>query len=51
MRHKFFNLNVLTLVLLCAMGAARADIRVKQRTTFGGEGGAGGQTMETDEAI
>jgi hypothetical protein len=51
MRHKFFNLSVLILALLCAMGVARADIRVKQRTTFGGEGGAGGQTMETDEAI
>ncbi|MDT7540680.1 MAG: hypothetical protein QOE33_584 [Acidobacteriota bacterium] len=51
MRHKFFSLNVLILALLCACSAARADIRVKQRMTFGGEGGSGGQSMETDEAI
>lgn len=58
MRHKFLRpeflrLTTAALVLLCAVGAARADIRVKQRTTFGGQGGGDGrgQTMEIDEAI
>jgi hypothetical protein len=51
MRHKFLRLTLAALTLLCAVGAARADIRVKQRTTFGGQGGAGGQGFEIEEAI
>ncbi|MCA1630279.1 MAG: hypothetical protein LC774_08090 [Acidobacteria bacterium] len=51
MRRQLLSLISAALVLACAAGAARADIRIKQRMTFGGQAGAEGRAMETDVAI
>ncbi|MDT7603164.1 MAG: hypothetical protein QOF61_1161 [Acidobacteriota bacterium] len=53
MTHKLFNLLCAAFILLCAIGAARADIRIKQRMTAGSAGGGGGagRAIETDVAI
>jgi hypothetical protein len=48
MTHRLFNFACAIFILFCAAGAARADIRIKQRMTFGGEGG---HAMESDVAI
>jgi hypothetical protein len=45
MSNKIFNLACACAVLLCAAATARADLRIKQRTTMQG------QTFESDVAI
>lgn len=51
MRRQLLSFISAVLVLACAAGAARADIRIKQRVTFGGQGGGEGHAMESDVAI
>jgi hypothetical protein len=51
MRRQLLSLISAALVLACAAGAARADIRIKQRMTFGGQAGGEGRAMESDVAI
>jgi hypothetical protein len=51
MRRQLLSLISAALVLACAAGTARADIRIKQRMTFGGQGGGEGRAMESDVAI
>jgi hypothetical protein len=51
MRRQLLSLIWAALVLACAAGAARADIRIKQRMTFGGQPGGEGRAMESDVAI
>ena len=51
MRRQLLSLISATLFLACAAGAARADIRIKQRMTFGGQGGGAGHAVESDVAI
>jgi hypothetical protein len=53
MRRQLLSLISAVLLLACAAGSARADIRIKQRMTFGGAGGGGGagHAMESDVAI
>ena len=45
MRHKIFHLASAVLILTAAAASARADVRIKQRTTVSG------QTIESDVAI
>lgn len=45
MRHKIFHLVSAVLILTAAAASARADVRIKQRTTVSG------QTIESDVAI
>jgi hypothetical protein len=52
MTHKLFSSTCATLILLCAVGAARADVRIKERRSFGGgESAESGHAFETDVAI
>lgn len=51
MRRQILSLVSAVLVTFFVAGAARADIRIKQRMTFGGAGGGAGGAMETDVAI
>jgi hypothetical protein len=53
MTHRLFNFACALLILCCAAGAARADIRIKQRMTFGSasSGGGAGRAIESDVAI
>jgi hypothetical protein len=48
MRRQLLNLFAAALVLACAAGATRADIRIKQRMTFEGQGD---HAIESDVAI
>jgi hypothetical protein len=51
MRRQLLSLIAVVFVLGGAAGAARADIRIKQRMTFGGQAGGEGRAMESDVAI
>jgi hypothetical protein len=51
MRRQLLSLISAAMVLACAAGAARADIRIKQRMTFGGQAGGEGRAVESDVAI
>jgi hypothetical protein len=51
MRRQLLSLISAAIVLACAAGAARADIRIKQRMTLGGQAGGEGRAVESDVAI
>jgi hypothetical protein len=52
MIHKLFSSTCAALILLCAVGAARADVRIKERRSFGGgQSAESGHAFESDVAI
>lgn len=51
MRRQLLSLISAAIVLACAAGAARADIHIKQRMTFGGQAGGEGRAVESDVSI